>query len=168
MLIVDIYQFTSFATRFSAFIGSILVLLIYPFGLGLGTYIYFFPKILEQSFNFAQNIFLNAFGVPLSYREISEIIETGINIGAKSGILQSIMLSGWVGLLFWFLLYKNTMNYISKLNIKGIDKIILELLIIFTFIQLLIGSEYTLLYAIWIPIAFAEIKYITSKKENLT
>jgi hypothetical protein len=49
--------------------------------------------------------------------------------------------------------------YIKKLNINTSRKIILEFLVLGMFIQLLIGSEYTLLYVIWLPISLIEAMY---------
>jgi len=49
--------------------------------------------------------------------------------------------------------------YIKRLDIKTSKKIILEFLTLCMFIQLLIGSEYTLLYVIWLPIALIEVMY---------
>jgi hypothetical protein len=49
--------------------------------------------------------------------------------------------------------------YIKRLDIKTSKKIILEFLTLCMFIQLLIGSDYTLLYVIWLPIALIEVMY---------
>jgi len=156
---VDINKFTSFSTRFCGLISVILILFKYPLGLGYGSYLFYHPKILDQSYEIANALFINLFGIPLSYTEISDMISTGKNIGAKAGILQAVILSGWIAVIFWLIILRNSLKYIKRININTSKKIVLEFLILYIFIQLLIGSEYTLLYVIWLPIALIEVMY---------
>ncbi|MFZ8832208.1 MAG: hypothetical protein ACO2OY_08690 [Thermodesulfobacteriaceae bacterium] len=163
-LYIDINKGTSFSTRFSTLISTILVLVNYPLGLGYGSYLFYYPKILDQSYEIANALFTDLFGISLSYAEISDMISTGKHLGAKSGIPQAIVFSGWVGVIFWLMIFRNSLMYIKRLDIKTSKKIILEFLILFMFIQLLIGSEYTLLYVIWLPIALIEAMYYKQQK----
>jgi hypothetical protein len=158
-LYIDIYKFSSFSTRFSGLISVFIILFKYPLGLGYGSYLFYYPKILDQSYEIANALFINLFGIPLSYTEISDMISTGKNIGAKAGILQAVILSGWIAVIFWLIILRNSLKYIKRININTSKKIVLEFLILYIFIQLLIGSEYTLLYAIWLPIALIEVMY---------
>jgi hypothetical protein len=158
-LYIDINKGASFSTRFSTLISTILVLVNYPLGLGYGSYLFYYPKILDQSYEIVNALFTDLFGISLSYKEISDIISTGEHLGAKSGIPQAIVFSGWVGLIFWLMIFRNSLMYIKRLDIKTSKKIILEFLTLYTFIQLLIGSEYKLLYVIWSPIALIEVMY---------
>ena len=87
------------------------------------------------------------------------MISTGKNIGAKAGISQAVILSGWIAVIFWLIILRNNLKYIKRININTSKKIVLEFLILYIFVQLLIGSEYTLLYVIWLPIAFIEVMY---------
>ena len=64
---VDINKFTSFSTRFSGLISVILILFKYPLGLGYGSYLFYYPKISDQSYEIANALFINLFGIPLSY-----------------------------------------------------------------------------------------------------
>jgi len=158
-LYIDINNFSSFSTRFSGLISVILILFKYPLGLGYGSYLFYYPKILDQSYEIANTLFVNLFGIPLSYAEISDMISTGKNIGAKAGIPQAIIFSGWVTVIFWLIIFRNSLKNIKRININASRKIILEFLILYVFIQLLIGSEYTLVYVIWLPIALIEVMY---------
>ncbi len=158
-LYIDINRGTSFSTRFSGLISVVLVLINYPLGLGYGSYLFYYPKILDQSYEIANALFTDLFGISLSYAEISYIISTGEYMGAKAGIPQTIVLSGWVGVIFWLTIFRNSLMYVKRLDIKTSKKIILEFLVLCIFIQLLIGSEYTLLYVIWLPIALIEVMY---------
>jgi hypothetical protein len=158
-LYIDIYKFSSFSTRFSGLISVFIILFKYPLGLGYGSYLFYYPKILDQSYEIANALFINLFGIPLSYTEISDMISTGKNIGAKAGILQAVILSGWIAVIFWLIILRNSLKYIKRININTSKKIVLEFLILYIFIQLLIGSEYTLLYVIWLPIALIEVMY---------
>jgi len=156
---IDINMGTSFSTRLSGLISIILVLVNHPLGLGYGSYLFYYPKILDQSYEIANALFTDLFGISLSYAEISDMISTGEHIGAKAGIPKAVVLSGWVGVIFWLMIFRNSLMYIKKLNINTSRKIILEFLVLCMFIQLLIGSEYTLLYVIWLPIALIEVMY---------
>jgi hypothetical protein len=158
-LYIDINKGTSFSTRFSGLISVALILVSYPLGLGYGSYLFYYPKILDQSYEIANALFTDLFGISLSYAEISDIVSTGEYIGAKAGIPQAVMLTGWVGIIFWLMIFRNSLMYIKRLDIKTSKKIILEFLTLCMFIQLLIGSEYTLLYVIWLPIALIEVIY---------
>ena len=163
-ILMDILEFTSFATRASGIISAFYILLFYPIGTGLGTYLYFYPEILYQSSNLLNEIFMKLFNIPLNLSEVISIITTGENIGSKSGIFQSIVLTGWTGVFFWFLLYKKVKSYIDSLHISKYDRLILKFIILMTLIQLTVGSEYTLLYVIWLPISIIEKLYITGGK----
>jgi len=158
-LLIDIENFTSFATRASGIISGVYIFLFYPMGTGLGTYLYFYPEIFYQSSNLLNEIFIKLFNFPLNLSEIVSIVTTGENLGAKSGIFQSIMLTGWVGVFFWFLLYKKVKFYINNSYISKKKRLVLHFLVLSMFIQLIIGSEYTLLYVIWLPISIIEKLY---------
>jgi len=163
-LIASIENFSSFATRFSALISSFVILITNPLGLGYGTYLISYPEILDNSYKIANSLFLNFFNLNLAYYEIDAMISTGKSLGAKAGIPQSIMFNGWIGLIFWFLIFKNSLYYIKNLNISIANKKIFEFLIIFLFIQLFIGSEYTLLYVVWLPLALIESMYFKQRR----
>jgi len=164
-LLTDIEKFTSFSTRLSGLISAFLILFTYPFGLGYGSYIALYPNILYQSYEIANDLFFSLFNIQLSDAEISNIITTGKNLGVKSGIPQSIMVSGWLGLIFWLIIFKNTISYIKVLRISKYQKFVLKTATLFTFIQLIIGSEYTLLYVIWLLIAFIEVVYYKQNRK---
>jgi hypothetical protein len=160
----DINKGTSFSTRFSTLISIILILINYPLGLGYGSYLFYYAKILDQGYEIANALFTDLFGISLSYAEILDMISTGKYIGAKAGILQVIVFSGWIGVIFWLMIFRNSLMYIKRLDIKASKKIILEFLTFCMFIQLLIGSEYTLLYVIWLPIALIEAMYYKQRE----
>ncbi len=163
-LSIDIREFSSLSTRFSGFVSALIILLKYPLGLGYGSYLFYYPEVLSQSFGIAANLFKNFFGISLSSYEILYIISTGKNLGAKAGIPQSIVFSGWIAVIFWLVIFRNSFNYIKNLNIELERKITLELVLLYTVIQLFIGSEYTLLYVLWVPIALIESMYYNQKE----
>ncbi len=153
---IDIEKFSSFSTRVSGMISAVLILIFFPFGTGYGTYLYFYPDILEKSYNIANQIFLHMFSIPLSSVEIDSMISTGQNLGAKSGILQAIMFNGWFGLLVFLAIFLKLKSQIKNLFIYKNDKLILEFILYVIIIQLLIGSEYTLLYCVWLPLVLIQ------------
>lgn len=155
-LFVDIVNFTSFSTRFSGLISSFIVLFTNPLGLGYGSYLIKYPTVLDNSYKIVNNLFLSLFNINFNYNEVLSIISTGENIGAKAGIPQSVVFNGWIGLIFWFAIFKNSMVYIRELNINILSKNIFVFMIFVIFIQLFIALDYTILYVIWLPIAFIE------------
>jgi len=164
-LIIDIERFTSFSTRFSGLISIILILFNFPFGLGYGTYIYYYPELILKSYEFASALFYKFFGFLLSPNEILDIFYYGENIGAKAGIPQSVVNNGWFALIFWFILFRNSFLYIKNLKVNSLTRFMLKITILVELIQLSIGSEYNLLYIIWLPIAFIEVIYYKQRRE---
>lgn len=163
-LLIDLEKFSSFSTRFSGMLSAILILILMPLGTGYGTYLYFYPDILEKSYNIANQIFLALFSIPLSSSEVDSMISTGQNLGAKATLPQLIMFSGWIGLLFFVILFVKLKNGIRNSSLSKPEKLFLEFITNVIFIQLIIGSEYNLLYCIWLPLAFIEV---LSKREGL-
>jgi len=155
-LLIDIEKFTSFSTRFSGILSTFLILILMPLGTGYGTYLYFYPDILEKSYSIANQIFLSLFSIPLSSLEVDSIVSTGQNLGAKASLPQIIMFNGWIGLLFFVFLLVKSKKTIKKLSLSRYNKLFLEFIVYVVFIQLIIGSEYNLLYCIWLPLVFIE------------
>lgn len=166
-LIIDIKNFTSFATRTSTIVSNFLVLLYYPIGMGYGTYLLFYPEILQKSFEFLDSILQNFFNTNLLYWEIETMILTGENLSAKGSLSQFIMLNGWLGLVFFFGLLYKTIYYISKLRFIVKDVTNIYFLILLMFIQLAIGTDFILQYIIWLPVALVEALYIRYKLEEV-
>jgi hypothetical protein len=156
-LLIDVEKFSSFSTRFSGILSALLILISMPLGTGYGTYLYFYPDILEKSFDIANQIFLSLFSISLSSFEVDSMISTGQNLGAKATLPQIIMFNGWIGLLFFIFLFIKLKKIIKKLSLSKYSKLFLEFIVYVVFIQLIIGSEYTLLYCIWLPLIFIEI-----------
>lgn len=155
-LLIDIEKSTSFSTRSSGLLSSFIVLFLFPLGTGYGTYMFFYPDILTKAYMIINEILVILWGVQLNYVELDNIVSTGENLGAKAGIPIAMVMSGWIAVIFFFALFKRYFNIINKLYIPIEKKMILKFIIIVIFLQLLIGSEYTLLYVIWLPIALLE------------
>lgn len=155
-LIIDIEKFTSFSTRLIGSISSLVVLFSFPFGLGYGTYMYIYPEILLKTFNAINDIFLQFTGIQLNPSEIEYMVQTGEAMGAKAAIPQAMMLNGWIAVIFFYMLYRYLSKVIKNMNLQNNQKYLLKFTIILLFIQLFIGSEYTLIYSIWLPIALIE------------
>lgn len=165
-LLMDIKMFTSFATRLSSLVSAFFILLYYPLGTGYGTFLVFYPEILQKSFGIVDDIFPRFLNITLSDLETYYMISTGQYLTAKGALAQFVMLNGWFGLLFFFSLLYKTLYYINRLELPSRGKINLYFLIILLFVQLTIGSDFTLQYVMWLPIALVEYLYIRSKMEK--
>lgn len=160
-LLVDIQNYTSFSTRFTGFVSALLVLIYYPLGTGYGTYLNYFPNIAEKAMMLVQNIF----PLPLNFSELYNIIETGENIGLKSGVLFQILLNGWIAILFFSILFIKSYRKLNMLNINIWQKIILKILIIFILLEITNSVDIEVMYAYIIPIALIHNFYYLQKSK---
>ncbi|MCX8075641.1 MAG: hypothetical protein N3C57_01290, partial [Aquificaceae bacterium] len=154
-LILDIEYFTSFATRASGMLSAIYILLVYPLGLGYGTYIGLYPEIIEKVSFYISGLFLHG----LNLEEVRSIVDYGEYIGAKATLPQLIMFNGVLGFLFFFFLFYRTYTaskYVSD-KFGKINGTAYKFFTLTLFIQLAIGTEFNLLYIMWLYIAFGEV-----------
>ena len=101
-LLIDIDEFTSFSTRTTTSVVAFKSLFNFPIGQGYGTYLVYFPKMLLPT-NKDLSSFLH---IPLLDDEMVEMVNSGVNLGVKSGIPHEIMLNGFSAVFFFFFLFK--------------------------------------------------------------
>ncbi|EFH6168595.1 hypothetical protein GAJ12_26805, partial [Escherichia coli] len=146
-LTIDVEQFSSVSTRLITSIWALLSLLYYPLGEGYGTYTVWFTSPLESAIDFANEF------VPFSLNlsEINAMINTGNYLSAKSGILSSVIYSGFIAVMFFFLLFKKSFKDISLSNIVYYQKISLRIVLWYTFLSLLLAVNIEVLYVFLLP-----------------
>lgn len=151
-----------FNTRITCQIASLKSLFFYPFGEGYGTYRIFLPKLLLSSFNFLQGLIR----IPLPHSEITDMVKTGINLSAKSGIFQQFILNGIFALMFFFIIFKRSFNFISKSNETDINKFIYKTLLLYILFSLTGSVNMSVMYAYLLPIVLLEKDYVETYKNN--
>ncbi|MDW8464046.1 MAG: hypothetical protein RML10_10810 [Geminocystis sp.] len=151
---LDITYSSSFITRASGMLSAVYILFTYPFGLGYGTYLSLYPEIVEKTSNFLSKLFRHEFNLS----EIYMMKEYGENIGAKSTLAQLVMFNGILGLFFFFFLFYRlyTSSKFVFARFGELNSVAYKFFTLTLFIQLAIGTEYNLLYIIWLYIAFGE------------
>ncbi|ELW9443382.1 hypothetical protein R0595_002469 [Pluralibacter gergoviae] len=161
-LISDIENFTSVSTRLITSLWAICSLLYFPFGEGYGTYTVYFTAPLDSAISVAQ--MLMPFKLNLS--EINQMISTGDYLSAKSGILFSIIQTGFLSIALFFILFKNAINDIHFCNITYYQKTILRILTWYTLLSILLAVNIEVLYTFLLP--FIAINYLKEKNKAIT
>ena len=163
-LINDLEKFHSTSTRAITSVWALLSLVHFPFGEGYGTYLCYFQDVLRLS----KEIIFKYFPYPLSAIEIDSMIDTGKNVGVKSGILFQIVQNGVVAVVFYFLLFRNSYKYIEKLNFNIYDKYIIKVIITYTLLTLILGINIEVMYVYLLPIAYIEALFIKQQRLYVT
>jgi len=158
-LLIDIDNFNSVSTRLITTVWALLSLFYFPFGEGYGTYMCYAKDMLLISTDFATQ----AFPFHLSRTEIDSMIQTGENVGVKSGILFQVVQNGILAVIFFYLLFHRTWKNIQLLNISEFKKKILQTALIYTVLTLLFGANMEVLYLYLLPIAYLEVMLIKQK-----
>lgn len=159
-ILIDIERFSSISTRSITSFWAILSLLYFPFGEGYGTYMCYFKDILNISIKVVSYIL----PFPLSLVEIDDMVDTGINVGVKSGILFQIVQNGFLAVIFFYLLFKKAYLNISLLNISFFDKNILKFIIIFDLLSILFTANIEVLYVYILPIVYINALKIKNER----
>jgi len=154
-IVIDIEKFTSFSTRLTTSLWAFLSLFHFPFGEGYGTYLCYFQDLLKMAQNYIEQIF----PIKLSYLEINSMISTGKNVGVKSGLLFQVVQNGIIAIICFYLLFVNSYKKIEKIRISIFQKIILKIIIVYTFLTVLLGANIEVLYVYILPIVYINTLY---------
>lgn len=146
-LTVDIENFTSVSTRMITSLWAICSLFFYPLGEGYGTYTAWFVDPL----NFAISLSSGLVPFQLNLLEINNMIDTGDYLAAKSGILFSIVHSGFISVIFYFMLYKNAFLDIKASNAGHYHKIMLRVTMWYSLLSILLAVNMEVLYTFLLP-----------------
>lgn len=161
-MIVDIAQFTSVSTRLVTSLWAVISLFYYPFGEGYGTYLNYFSDQLLL----ANELINNFLPINVNFSELKDMIDTGLNVSAKSGILSQVIYNGFFAVFFYVLLYKKTIILIEKIENQDI-KFCYCIIINFIFLSMLfvVNTELTYIYVFPIVICY---RFVHLKKDDLT
>lgn len=146
-LTVDIENFTSVSTRLITSLWAICSLFFYPLGEGYGTYTAWFVEPL----NFATSLASGLVPFQLNLLEINNMIDTGDYLAAKSGILFSIVHSGFISIIFYFVIYRNAFRDIKTSNTSHYQKIMLRVTIWYSLLSILLAVNMEVLYTFLLP-----------------
>lgn len=153
-LMVDIENFTSVSTRLITSLWAVCSLFYYPLGEGYGTYTAWFVHPLEAAISIGKN--LAPFSLNLS--EINDMIDTGNYLSAKSGILFSVIHSGFMAVIFYFIVFRNAFLDVQETNAGYYQKILLRITLWYSLLSILFAVNIEVLYAFLLP--FIVVNYL--------
>ncbi|HVX49088.1 MAG TPA: hypothetical protein VHB48_02990, partial [Chitinophagaceae bacterium] len=151
MLVTDIADFTSFSTRITTIVAMVKSIFLYPFGEGYGTYLLYFPPLLLPT----NAQIVHIIGFPLQPGELIDMVNTGKNLPAKSGVGNEIIYNGITAIIFLVLICRYYVKNVRLIPIKSARLIFsflgLLLLTIFTFNTILETAYFYLLPLVIVP-----------------
>jgi hypothetical protein len=146
-LTVDIENFSSVSTRMITSLWAVCSLFYYPLGEGYGTYTVWFVDPLETATNLANSLV----PFPLNLIEINDMVDTGNYLSAKSGILFSVVHSGFMAVIFYFIIFRNAFRDVQKSNVDYYQKILLRVTLWYSLLSILLAVNMEVLYAFLLP-----------------
>lgn len=153
-LMVDIENFTSVSTRLITSLWAVCSLFYYPLGEGYGTYTAWFVHPLEAAIRIGNS--LTPFSLNLS--EINDMIDTGNYLSAKSGILFSVIHSGFMAVIFYFIVFRNAFRDVRQTNAGYYQKILLRITLWYSLLSILFAVNIEVLYTFLLP--FIVVNYL--------
>lgn len=142
----DFDMFTSFATRMTTSIWSILSLVYFPLGEGYATYLNYYSDVLNDAINISNMLFSNH----LNLNELYSIIATGKGVSVKSGILSQLVYNGIVAVVFFSYIFNMTYKCINK-KFHGNDAFIYKVILTYVLLSILLSVNIELMYVYVLP-----------------
>lgn len=148
LLVADIQDFNSFSTRATTFVAALKSLYKYPVGEGYGSYLLYYPPMLLPT----NNQIANFLGFPLLSMELTDMVQSGRNLPAKSGIANEIIYNGVFAIVFLVMLcryYTSRIKLIVNKVVKHIFAFMgVLLLMVFLFNSVLETAYFYLLLVV--------------------
>lgn len=142
----DIENFNSVSTRATTWYAAIESTIRFPFGEGYGTYLVYYPAMLLP----ASHSITTLTGIPLLTGEIVEMVQTGQNITAKSGVASEMVNNGVFALIFLGVLCSRYRRLQKKVTIYS-SYVIFSMLGVFLFFIFLFTTAIETAYFYLIP-----------------
>lgn len=156
--IVDLEDYTSFSTRMSSILASIIILVHHPLGTGFGAFLPIYKEYIYDAFDILNEMIPY---IPLSYLEISKWMQdsSGANMTIKSIFFQYIAYFGIVFIFIFFRYVITTIKVLFKLK-----KYFLVFIFLFTLIGLLTFANFN--YDSIMVLAFISYKIKMEQNKN--
>jgi len=145
MLVKDIQDYNSFSTRITTFVAALKSLYKYPLGEGYGTFLVYYPPLLLPT----NNQITNLLGIPLVSLELTDMVQSGRNLPAKSGVTNEIVYNGIFAIIFLVMVCRYYLSQVRLMPDKVVKTIFssmgILLLLIFSFNSVLETAYFYLL-----------------------
>lgn len=153
------YTSGSFGTRFGSYAGSLNIFIHNPFGVGLGSFIYFFANAITdilRSEMFSGLVLSELMG----YRATTQALST------KTYFFDHLIIGG-VGFLVFFY-YFFIKRYIFFSRIKRRDIIFIIIPLVFVILGGIVYFTYDIKYDVWFLLAFTDVlqKKLMNKQDH--
>ncbi|BBV65275.1 hypothetical protein STW0522KLE44_16630 [Klebsiella sp. STW0522-44] len=155
-LIVDIDRYTSVSTRLITSLWALCSLFYFPLGEGYGTYTVWFAQPLKMATNLANNLV----SFPLNMSEINDMVSSGDYLSAKSGILFSVIHSGFLAIIFYYIIFRNSFRDVQVIDISYYQKTLLRVVLWYSLLSILLAVNMEVLYSFLLP--FIVVNYLKS------
>lgn len=146
-LIVDVDKFTSVSTRLITALAALLSLIYYPLGEGYGTYSSYLLGPLDLAVQLAEELL----PFTLNVSEVNKMLMTGESLAAKSGILFSVIQSGVVSLIFFYVIYRNAFRKLCAARLSNYNKIMMRLVLWYSLLSIMFAVNIEVVYAFLLP-----------------
>lgn len=133
-LATDLEGFNSVSTRSTTWLAAMQSLFLYPLGEGYGTYLVYYPDLLFP----INDMIVDITGIPLLTFEISEMVNTGVNLSPKAGIPSEIVFNGFSVFIFLYYLIKAFNKQLRDIHMPVV-RIILSFAGCFIFLEMLLS-----------------------------
>lgn len=160
-LTTDLEQFGSISTRTTTWIAAMQSLFLYPLGEGYGTYLVYYPGLLFP----INDLIVDITGIPLLTFELSEMVDTGVNLAPKAGIPSEIVFNGITVIIFLVYLIKAYNKQLRNISLPVV-RIILSFAGCFIFLEMLLSVAGETAYIYLLIFVIAEKLAHTNNKEN--
>jgi len=153
------YTSGSFGTRFGSYMGALNIFVYNPFGVGLGSFIYFFANAITdilRSEMFSGLVLSELMG----YRATTQALST------KTYFFDHLIIGG-VGFLVFFY-YFFIKRYIFFSRIKRRDIIFIIIPLVFVILGGIVYFTYDIKYDVWFLLAFTDVlqKKLMNKQDH--
>ncbi|HCR3329992.1 hypothetical protein ACTM6U_10090 [Citrobacter freundii] len=159
-LAIDIENFSSVSTRMVTSLWAVCSLFYYPLGEGYGTYTVWFVHPLDTATSLAESLM----PFQLNLLEINDMADTGDYLSAKSGILFSVIHSGFMAIIFFFILFRTSFRDVQEINVGYYQKIFLRVTLWYSLLSILFAVNMEVLYAFLLPFIVVNYLKINQKR----
>lgn len=106
-LMKDVESYTSLTTRLGTILISLIVFVTHPFGVGFGSYMYYFLMNLEKAEIYTSRVLYSVFEhTSLNFNELQNFYYTNSGLSVKSWFFNGLMILGVFIIYFYYRLVK--------------------------------------------------------------
>lgn len=114
-VLIDIENYTSLSTRIGLIVSSIKILLMHPFGVGTGTYIYYLSKSIPETYQWIEFLFRFLFSSSPNLEELNSLTSKLEGLSIKSGFFQWLLIGGIFSIIYFYKTFKYIKSHLNNI-----------------------------------------------------